>query len=191
MALSEHQPGARAPHAGCYEQLNVLGARNGVVTYAQEGDELPDAPYGFTWTPLVMRSAAELREEGAEYRRLAETALVTPVMIALYEIADRFDALAQRQEREDAQVPPPSSSVDALITGINQATAMQPRPLDLAIATIKLAIATDVDAYLLVGSLIEGIGAAIAAQIPPERQGEVAVEAVRLLRDRMRRYNVI
>jgi hypothetical protein len=42
-----------------------------------------------------------------------------------------------------------------------------------------------------VGSLIEGIGTAIAAQIPPERQGEVAVEAVRLLRDRMRIYNVI
>jgi hypothetical protein len=190
MALGEHQPGERAPHSGRYEQLNVLGARTGVVTYAQEGDELPDAPRGFAWTPLAMRSAAELRAEGAEYRRLAEAALVTPVMTALYEIADRFDTLAERQERGEARGQP-SSAVDTLIAEIKQIAAMQHRPLDATIAMIRLAIATGSDPYLLVGSLIEGIGVAIVAQIPQERQGEVAVEAVRLLRDRMRAHGVI
>jgi hypothetical protein len=190
MALSEHQPGERAPHSGRYEQLSVLGARTGVVTYAQEGDELPDAPRGFAWTPLTVRSAAELREEGAEYRRLADTALTTPVMTALYEIADRLDALAERQQWEAAQGQS-MSVVDALIAEINQSTCMQPRPLDTAIAMIKLAIVADVDAYLLVVSLIEGIGATIAVHIPRERQRETAVATMRLLRDRLRIYHVI
>jgi hypothetical protein len=101
-------------------------------------------------------------------------------------VDDPWINLMQNSPRDDRRRHPPT-----LVAEINQIAAMLQRPLDAAIAMIKLATARDVDVYLLVGSLIEGISTAIAAQIPGERQGEVAVEAVRLLRDRMRRYNVI
>ncbi|HEY1932079.1 MAG TPA: hypothetical protein VGG99_08710 [Acetobacteraceae bacterium] len=190
MACTEYQPGQSAPHSGRYEQRNVMGARTGTITYVQEGAELPGAPRGFSWTPLALWTAAELRAEAEEYRRLAETALTPPAMTALYKVADRLGALADRREREGGP-DQPRSAMDAMIGEINHLAGMQPRPLDALIEMVKLAIATDVDAYLLIGSLIEGIGVAIAKRVPPERQRDVAVAAQRLLRDRMRTYNVI
>jgi hypothetical protein len=50
---------------------------------------------------------------------------------------------------------------------------------------MKMAIASDADPYMLAGALIEGIAATVAQKIPPERQGDVAAECVRLLRDRL------
>ncbi len=46
---AEHQPGARAPAAGIYEQRNVLGAATGVRVTVTQGEALPAAPRGFTW----------------------------------------------------------------------------------------------------------------------------------------------
>jgi hypothetical protein len=190
MSLSEYQPGAHAPYSCHYEQFSVLGARTGTTVYVQEGSELPDAPCGFTWRPLSQRSAAEIRAEAAEYRRLVGIAETSPVKIALREIADRLDGLAEQRERAEEQSRP-ASTLEALIHNINQVSAMQPRPLDVTAAMIRRTIATGSDPYLLVGSLTEGISTAIIAQIPPERRTEVAIEALRLLRDRLRAYKLI
>jgi hypothetical protein len=190
MALEEHRPGERAPYSGHYEQCDVLGVRTGKVAYVREGDELPAAPLGFAWRPPTRRSVTELRAEAAEYRRLSESAVMTPVITALREIADRFDALADQRKQTDDQALP-SSPVEGLIDDINQTAAMQPRPLDTTMSMIKLAIATDSDPYLLVGSLIEGMTIAIAVQVPPARQNEVAAAAWQLLRDRLRAYNLL
>jgi hypothetical protein len=46
---NEHRPGARAPVAGHYHELNLFGAPTGKVHRAQGGDPLPGAPRGFTW----------------------------------------------------------------------------------------------------------------------------------------------
>jgi hypothetical protein len=48
----EHLPGARAPAAGHYEELNIFGSPTGKTTHTQEGDRLPLAPLGFRWRPL-------------------------------------------------------------------------------------------------------------------------------------------
>lgn len=61
----------------------------------------------------------------------------------------------------------------------------------LAVVAVRSAIAKDGDPYLLAGALIEGVANVIAAKVPHERQGAVAVEAVRLLRDRLREWGAV
>jgi hypothetical protein len=51
-------------------------------------------------TDFSQRSVAELREQAAGYRRMAETARVLNTEEALIKIADRFDALADQREQE-------------------------------------------------------------------------------------------
>lgn len=70
-----------------------------------EGDQLPPAPRGFTWRPLAERSATELREEAARYRRMAQTATTRDVMESLRKVADRLEALADQREREQRDQP--------------------------------------------------------------------------------------
>jgi hypothetical protein len=48
------------------------------------------------------RSVAELRAKAAEYRRLAETARVLKTRAALINLADRYDALADKREQEES-----------------------------------------------------------------------------------------
>jgi hypothetical protein len=71
------------------------------------------------------------------------------------------------------------------------AAANQVDPLLVVSLPLKLTIDSDVDPYLLIGELIEAIAVAAAKRIPAEKQGEVSVEAVRLLRDRLRAHGVI
>jgi hypothetical protein len=75
--------------------------------------------------------------------------------------------------------------LDALIRQIEARAIEFPDPLAILLAMLKMVIASDADPYLLAGALVEGIAATISARIPPERQGEVAVEIVRLLGDRL------
>ena len=49
MAAREYPPGMRAPAAGVYEQLNVLGSPTGIRINVAHGEALPAAPRGFTW----------------------------------------------------------------------------------------------------------------------------------------------
>jgi hypothetical protein len=56
------------------------------------------------WRPLSERSAVELRAQAAEYRRMAATATTERVMRSLYDLADRFDGMAdQRGQNETPQ----------------------------------------------------------------------------------------
>jgi hypothetical protein len=48
----EHQPGAHAPVAGQYEELNVFGTPTGKVAHVREGERLPRAPRGFSWRQI-------------------------------------------------------------------------------------------------------------------------------------------
>lgn len=51
---------------------------------------------------------------------------------------------------------------------------------------IKLVIMeTDADPYLLTGSLVESIVTTLVKCVPAEKRSEVAVETMRLLRDRL------
>jgi hypothetical protein len=89
-------------------------------------------------------------------------------------------------------MPIPSfPDLDALIRQIEATAAGSPDPLAVTVALMKMAIASEADPYMLAGALIEGITATIAEKIPPEKQGDVAVEAVRLLRDRMKARGLI
>lgn len=81
--------------------------------------------------------------------------------------------------------------LDALIREVEAKAAERPDTVAILVAVMKLVIASEADPYLLSGALIEGIAATILQRIPEERRGEVAVEAVRLLRDRFRSHGII
>jgi hypothetical protein len=49
-------PGQRAPKAGVYAEVNVLGTPTGLTTSVSEGMNLPAAPRGFVWR-LVQTTA--------------------------------------------------------------------------------------------------------------------------------------
>jgi hypothetical protein len=48
----EHQPGARAPATGRYEELNVFGSPTGRIERVREGEPLPASPRGHSWRPI-------------------------------------------------------------------------------------------------------------------------------------------
>jgi hypothetical protein len=54
MSLHEYPPGGRAPASGTYEQRNVLGTFTGVRVTVAQGDELPAAPRGFSWSMVEL-----------------------------------------------------------------------------------------------------------------------------------------
>lgn len=56
-----------------------------------------------TWRPLSERSAAELRAQAAEYRRMATTATTEQVMRSLRDLADRFDRTANLRDQHAMQ----------------------------------------------------------------------------------------
>jgi hypothetical protein len=75
--------------------------------------------------------------------------------------------------------------VKTLIRQIEATASDAPDPLAIMVALMKMVIASEADPYMLAGALIEGIAATVAQNIPPERQGDVAEQCVRLLRDRL------
>ena len=77
-------------------------------------------------------------------------------------------------------------AVARLIRQAERAAKGRADPEAILVAVIKLVIGSETDPYCVAGALIEGIATTIATKIPPEVRGEVAVEAVRLLRDRLR-----
>jgi hypothetical protein len=101
MTSTDYPPGARAPVAGTYEELNVFGARTGRIIEVQQDEALPSAPRGFTWRPLSRRSPAELGEMARDYRRMAATATTPEIRNALLRLSRRFADLAATKD------PPP------------------------------------------------------------------------------------
>jgi hypothetical protein len=101
MALGEYQPSDRAPDTGAYEELNVFGRPTGRAAVVAKDEEFPAAARGFTWRWLSDHSPGELRRRAAEYRQMAQTARTATVMESLKNLAERFDALADRRELEE------------------------------------------------------------------------------------------
>ena len=52
------------------------------------------------YIPLSRRSAAQLRAEAAQYRRMAATARMADTENSLLKLAVRFEVLADQRERE-------------------------------------------------------------------------------------------
>jgi hypothetical protein len=82
-------------------------------------------------------------------------------------------------------------SLDDLIRDVENKVAEQPDPQAVLVTLLKLALVSEIDPYLVSGALVETIAATIAKKIPPERQGEVAAEAVGLLQERLRGYGMM
>ena len=99
MPHHEYRPGEPVPGAGVYEELNVFGSPTGRCAVMAEGEELPAAARGFTWRPLTVRSARELRARAETHQRLASTAQTPAVAENLRAIAERLRALADERER--------------------------------------------------------------------------------------------
>jgi hypothetical protein len=100
MSNNEFLPGELAPQTNVYEELNVFGSRTGKIALLEKGVALPSAPRGFRWRPLAELSVAELRARAAECRRMAATATTVEARDSLLRLADRYDALADKRERE-------------------------------------------------------------------------------------------
>jgi hypothetical protein len=81
--------------------------------------------------------------------------------------------------------------LDALIRQIEATASDSADPLAILVALMKLTIASEADPYMLAGALIEGITATIMDRIPPEKRLDVAIETVRLLRDRLATRGII
>ncbi len=56
----EYPPGAHAPSSGVYEQRNVLGTPTGLRVSIAEGERLPAAPRGFTWSVVEASPCSSL-----------------------------------------------------------------------------------------------------------------------------------
>jgi hypothetical protein len=77
-------------------------------------------------------------------------------------------------------------AVEDLIRQVETKAANEPDALALVVvALIKLVTRSEIDPYLLNGVPIEGIARTIHSRIPARRRHQVAVEAVRLLVERL------
>lgn len=59
-------------------------------------------------------------------------------------------------------------------------------PLAVVAMLLKLTVRSEADPYLLIGQLVEGITETVLRRIPADKQGEVAVDTIRLFCDRLR-----
>jgi hypothetical protein len=76
-------------------------------------------------------------------------------------------------------------TVEDLIRQVETTAAEEPDVLALVVAIIKFFVRSEIDPYLLSGVLIEGIAGTINGRIPEDRKREVAVQAIRLLQERL------
>ena len=76
-------------------------------------------------------------------------------------------------------------AVEDLIRRVETRAAKEPDAPALVVALVKFVTQSEVDPYLLSGVLIEGIVSVIDSRIPEDRKREVAVQAIRLLHERL------
>jgi hypothetical protein len=81
--------------------------------------------------------------------------------------------------------------LDAMIRQAEAAASDQIDPLAVVSLLLKLTIRSEADPYLLIGQLVEGIAVAAKSRIPPEKQTEVGMETLGLLRNRLAALGVI
>ena len=82
-------------------------------------------------------------------------------------------------------------SLHAMICNIEAEAAREPDNVAALVAMLRLVIASDADPYMLVGALVEGIATTLEDRLPIEKQGEVAVQTMRLLLQRLRCRGVV
>jgi hypothetical protein len=82
-------------------------------------------------------------------------------------------------------------AVAGVMQGAEAAAATQPNTLNPLIETLNAVIPGPADPYLISAALIEGLARTVVQKIPLAKQGHVAVEIVRLLRDRLQEAGVI
>jgi hypothetical protein len=88
-------------------------------------------------------------------------------------------------------MPDRSAALDAMIREMEARAAEKPDGVAILVGVLKLVIASEADPYLLSGALVEGIASTILQRIPNEKRGEVGVDAMRLLRDRLHAYGIV
>ena len=79
-------------------------------------------------------------------------------------------------------MPNHSQFSSRLIQGAEAAATSQPDMLNMLITTLNVVIASAADPYLVSAALIEGLATTVAQKGPDEKQGEVSVAVMRLLR---------
>ncbi len=88
-------------------------------------------------------------------------------------------------------MPTCSPAVEEVIRGAEAAAATQPNTLTVLVDTLNAVIPSAADPYLVSAALIEGLARTVVQKIPLVKQGEMSVEVVRLLRDRLRAHGAI
>jgi|SRR4051794_3879524 len=78
-----------------------------------------------------------------------------------------------------------TKAVNALSTQAREAAEQAPNPLADLTSQIKLSIDGEVDAYLLVGVLLEGIVQTLTTRIPSERQPATELATLLMLKQRL------
>lgn len=81
--------------------------------------------------------------------------------------------------------------LEALIRNVEAKASDELDPLAVVALLLKLTIRSEADPYLLIGQLVEGIAETVVRRIPAEKQGEVAVNTIRLFCDRLEARGVI
>ena len=131
--------------------------------------------------PIRGEEAVAERPDGT---RIPFRAYPTPMFNAAGKLMGAINLLMDISDQKRVQS-------EALRVRALLAAEEQTHPLTSLIRHLRNVIASDTDPYLLAGALIEGVAATIARKMPHERHGEVSVESIRLLRDRMRGHRLI
>lgn len=144
-------------------------------------DECPMAVALKERRPIRGEEAVAERPDGT---RIPFKAYPTPMFNGAGNLVGAVNLLMDISDQKRVQFE--ALRVKALLAAEEQSS-----PLTSLIRHVRSVIASDTDPYHLAGALIEGVAATIAERIPHERHGEVSVESVRLLRDRMRGHGLI
>jgi hypothetical protein len=79
----------------------------------------------------------------------------------------------------------PFPAVDALIRRVQRVAANRPDPLVILARSISMSGEIGLDAYAVLGVLVEGAVQMLVRHIPAERQAEAAATLMELLKDRL------
>jgi PAS domain-containing protein len=131
--------------------------------------------------PVRGEEAVAERPDGT---RIPFRAYPTPMFNGAGELMGAINLLMDISDQKRVQAE--ALRVRALVAAEEQSDR-----LTVLMRHLRGVIASDTDPYLLAGALVEGIAITIAKKIPHERHGEVSVESVRLLRDRMHGHGLI
>ncbi len=88
-------------------------------------------------------------------------------------------------------MPTCSPALEEMIRRAENTAAAQPNMVTVLVDTLNAVIPSAADPYLVSAALIEGLACTVVQKIPLVKQGEMSVEVVRLLRDRLHKLGTI